>query len=810
MQPSSDSHLARRANGSVPVPANGPMPVPASGPVRATLAEREVLVGPGEAFTLRLEVANTTAVIDAVSATVTGLSGAKVSCRPGELRLFPGAAGELGVSVELPRSFPAGRHRAQVEVTSATALADKAVCEFVVEVRASPRASVSLRPLTRRARRKGSFGALCHNLGNISLEVRLSASDPEQALQLKCTPERVVLSPGSSARATVLVQAPRKYFGAERARAVKLTAVPVPRANQGQGGLSARTGAGPGAGRPTSPVKALPALEPIEVQGTYLQRPAIPSGAVTAAVLSAIVALWAAIFVVGLKAVLAEQPLTKSAPLSFFSASTQPNGSSPAPGKATAAALAPKDFAPLGAAGLVTGRVTSPGQPGGVGGVTVQAWQLGPGGGNPASAATLSNGAYQLAGLFPGRYKISFSAPGLRTVWFPGSPSEAGARAVEVAAGTTANHVDAVVQGLPASISGQVVTGEVPAPSVRVSAVATSAGTPSERGPQPSSRGAARAAHVGPGGYYSFSHLPAPATYLLTFNAPGFLPLQEQVHVAGGQKVRANAVRLMAKPSEIAGTVVAAGKPLGGVRVTATSNGQAFSTETPTTGPVGHFSLAGLPAPAAYLLNFDKAGYGPLTTVVDLGPGRSVRHLVVALAGGAGTIEGKVTSSEGKPLGGATVTVSGPARPLVTETSTSGQVGTYKVPGLQVPGTYALTFSLPGYESETVGVSLARKNPSASIDVHLPLATGVVSGEVTDASTGKGLAGVMVSVTDGAHNFTTFSTSSPVGYYQLAQLPAGTYTVSYSLYGYEPETALAHVRPGQKLLEQVSLRKLRR
>jgi hypothetical protein len=779
-------------------------------PVRASLAEREFLVEPGEAFTLKVEVANTAEVIDAVSATVRGLDGAKVACTPAELRLFPGAIGELGLSVELPRSFPAGLHRGEVEVASATTQADKALCDFVVQVRTLPRASVSLRPLTRRARRKGSFGALCYNLGNVTLEVRLSASDPERALQLKCVPETVVLNPGGSARATLAVRAPRKFFGSEQARAVKLTAAPLVRASQGRRQLTARSGASTSARGPVARLQPVPALEPIEVQGTYLQRPAIPSGVVTAAVLSSIVALWAGIFVLGLKTVLAEQPLTKSAPLSFFSLGSPPIGTRSAPRGAAAAALTPKDIAPLGVAGFITGRVTSPDQLSGVGGVTVQAWQVGPGGGPAASAATLSDGTYQIAGLFPGRYKISFAAPGLRTVWFPDSSSEAGARAIEVAAGTTATHVNTLVQGLPASISGQVVTGEVPAPAVRVSAVAIGASRPGGQAQPLAGSGAHRHTRVTPQGSYLLSHLASPATYVLTFSAPGFLPLQAQLHVGGGQKVLANTVRLMAKPGEIDGMVAAGGEPLGGVLVSALSNGQRFFSQTPTLGEVGHFSLADLPTPAAYLLNFDKAGYGPVSTVVDLGPGGRVRHLVVSLAAGVGTIEGKVSGSGGKPLGGVKVTVWSSPRPLVTETLTSGQVGSYVLSGLLVPGTYAVTYSLRGYESETVGVNLVRNGPSRNVDVTLPLATGVVSGVVTSASTGKGLPGVTVSATDGARHFQTFTTSSPAGHYQLAQLAPGSYTISYSLDGYEPKTALVHIRPGQKLVELVPLKELQK
>ncbi len=761
--------------------------------MRADLDQSELTASPAQPFVLCVGLANTSPVIDAISATVAGLPGATVSSTPASLSLFPGTSGTLSLRVVLPKDFPAGRHQATVHLRSAVLPEDGIERPVQIDVAAAVCASLTLTPSTRRGHRKGSFAVHCANEGNIALEVSLSATDPERALHLSFHPGKLFVKPGAVGEATLNVRAPRQLFGSERARQVSVSANVA--------------GAPPRDARVGARVTAISR----EAQATYTQHPRVSRGLATACILAAIVVLWAAIFSFGLKSVLAEQPLAKSAPLSFFAPLS--SGPSRAGGGAPVAGFAPKDFAPLGAAGSISGTVTSPGQPGGVGRLTVQAVELGPGGGAPATAATQANGSYQVAGLFPGHYKVSFSAPGFKTIWYGGASRERAARVVEVGAESTLQNVDVVVHGLPGSIKGQVMTGELPSPPVQVTAVAVSAVPPSATSPaQGGSYGAiarghaghALSARAGASGTFSFAHLASPATYELTFRSRQFLQASEQVYVGGGQAAVANTVQLQANAGKIEGTVSDGGKPLGGVNVSASAGGNSFSAITPTAGPVGTFSLTGLPTPATYLLTFTKAGYGTDTEAVDLGPGRAITKLHVALAGGAGTVSGRVFGPNGQPLGGVAVTVGGQANPVTTETLTAGYVGTYTLSGLPTPGTYALTFSRPGYASETVGVALGSRGLARGVDVTLPGALGQISGRVVNARTGGDLAGVNVVITDGPTTVQT--TTTPEGNYSLAELSAGTYSVTFSLPGYTSETALVQLRPGKVSRQDVSLR----
>ena len=761
--------------------------------MRANLDQSELTASPAQPFVLCVGLANPSPVIDAISATVAGLPGATVSSTPASLSLFPGTSGTLSLRVVLPKDFPAGHHQATVHLRSAVLPEDDLERLVQVDVAAAVGASLSVTPATRRAHRKGSFAIHCANEGNIAVEVSLSATDPERALHLSFQPGKLFVKPGAVGEATLNVRAPRQLFGSERARQVNVSANVA--------------GAAPRDARAAVTATAISR----EAQATYTQHPRVSRGLATACILAAIVGLWAAIFSFGLKSVLAEQPLAKSAPLSFFA----PLSSSPphAGAGASLAGFAPKDFAPLGAAGSISGTATSPGQPGGVGRLTVQAVELGPGGGAPATTATQANGSYQVAGLFPGHYKVSFSAPGFKTIWYGGASSERAAQVVEVGAESTLQNVDVVIHGLPGSIKGQVMTGELPSPPVRVTAVAVSAVPSSATSPSQGGgygaivgghAGHAISARAGTGGSFSFAHLASPATYELTFRSRHFLQTSEQVFVGGGQAAVANTVQLQANAGKIEGTVSDGGRPLGGVNVSASAGGNSFGAITPTEGPVGTFSLTGLPTPATYLLTFTKAGYGTDTEAVDLGPGRAITKLQVALVGGAGSVSGRVSGPNGQPLGGVGVTVGGLANPITTETLTAGNVGTYTLSGLPTPGNYALTFSRPGYASETVGVALGSKGLARGVDVTLPSALGQIFGHVASAKTGAKLGGVSVVITDGSTKVQT--TTTPGGYYALAELSAGTYSVTFSLPGYTSETALVQLGPGEGTRQDVSLR----
>jgi Carboxypeptidase regulatory-like domain len=175
------------------------------------------------------------------------------------------------------------------------------------------------------------------------------------------------------------------------------------------------------------------------------------------------------------------------------------------------------------------------------------------------------------------------------------------------------------------------------------------------------------------------------------------------------------------------------------------------------------------------------------------------------MVGGTGTISGTVTGTGGKSLGDVAVTVGGMAKAASTETLTAGDVGAYTISGLPTPGTYAVTFSLPGYTSQTLGVTLSSDGLATNVNVALLSAMSEIVGTVKNAGTGAALPGVAVSVSNGALQQQTVTASSPGGGYTLAQLSQGTYSVTYSLSGYSSQTALIKLKAGQTATEDIGL-----
>jgi thermitase len=159
----------------------------------------------------------------------------------------------------------------------------------------------------------------------------------------------------------------------------------------------------------------------------------------------------------------------------------------------------------------------------------------------------------------------------------------------------------------------------------------------------------------------------------------------------------------------------------------------------------------------------------------------------------SGTISGKVTDA----VTGATLVnaeVAALQGGQVRATTFSQADGTYQL--LYLPaGTYDIRVTLAGYTTQTrTGVSVATAQTLANIDFTLTRA-GAMSGKVTGGR--KALAGATVQALQGTQVLGA-ATTDAYGSYQIANLPAGTYTVTASASGYQSQTRTGvSVSPGQ-------------
>jgi hypothetical protein len=744
--------------------------------VRVSSTVERLDVPPGGTGVVPLEVVNTSTVIDSLSVHALGVPDALVHAEPAALALFPDAAGALTLTVALPDAFPAGTYPMTLVVAGAAAGAREAYHDLDLVVPPHPRLRVVSTPTIARARGRGAFTVEVRNEGNVPLDVALRAVDADRQLRTTLTPSTLSVPPGGVGACTVLAKGPRQLMGSDR-------------------------------DRPFTVVAQAPEAE-AQVPLVLRQRSTISRGLLTALILLGIVVAWALAFLLGMKQVLGTDPYTKVAPASFFAAAPAAadggkadrvggaTGSGGTPGGAPAGSL-PKDGPlPAGVGGTITGTVTGAEDHQGVGRLTVVALRQGRDGlVEVSSAATQSDGTYAIAGLFPGAYYLRVAEDGYTTAWYPAATTQGDATRVTARAGTVTPRVDLAVEGAPAAISGHVDTGASAAVVVHVTA------TPAWSGADPALHFETDA---DASGAYAFAGLPAPGTYELTFAADGYQPSSTTERVLGGQQRFALDVRLGAGVGQIAGMITDGSKPLGGVTVSTTVAGKPVVVGSPTLGQVGEFVVPNLPTPATYVLTFARTGFGSKTVVVDLAAGQSRNDLQVALAGGTGTASGTVTDASGHGLGGVTVTAGGGSTSRTTTTLTAGAVGSFTLAGLPTPGSVTLTFTKAGFSPVSVPVTLTDAGAPPPVAVTLQSALGAVTGQVTQG--GAGLVGASVQATDGTTTHTTTTTASGgrgAGTYLLADLPAGTWTVTVTNGGPVLATAVVKVTPGGSVVQDL-------
>ena len=732
-------------------------------------------VAPGGSGEILLDVVNTGTVIDGVSAHVMGLPVEHATSRPSVLALFPDATGQLVVRLDLPTSFPAGTHPITVQVVGQAGVAGAVHHDVDLVVGTRPQLSISAAPSVVRSRRRATFEVQVQNRGNVPLDVALRATDSDRSLQATLTPSTLSLAPGTGAVCSVRVQGPRQLLGGDRERALQVEAT---------------------------------ALDQHEVVPLVLrQRSRLSAGVITAMVLLAILAAWASIFLFGVGAILGADPYTKVAPPSFFAATAVTGaagtgtGANGAASGAPAGAVARTGVLPAGVGGTLSGTVTATSDGLGVGRMTVEAWRTSRTGlVLVGSAATQQDGSYAIAGLFPGAYLVSVKADGFTTVWYPSAAASAGAKPVTAVAQAVTGTIDLTVTGAPAVINGTVDVGAVTTPVITtVVARATWARDDATL---------TRTVQAAADGTYTLPNVVAPGTYELSFTAPGYQPTTITETVTGGQTRFAPSVTLQSGTGQIAGTVTDGSHPLGGVVVSTTVGSAPIVVGTPTLGAVGTFVIPGLPTPGTYVVTFTAPGFTPATVVVDLTAGQSKNDVAVALAGGAGTVNGRILAPDGSGLGQATVTATGGPSAVTGTSLTTGTVGSFTLAGLK-PGIYTLMVTLPGYASQSVAVDLST-GVAAPVTVTMRPSWGTVQGVVRTASAGTatGTAGISVQATDGQHTWTTTSTAvagTPPGFYSFGQLPPGSYSLTLSEAGRVVTTAVVQVVAGSTASQDLTL-----
>jgi len=230
----------------------------------------------------------------------------------------------------------------------------------------------------------------------------------------------------------------------------------------------------------------------------------------------------------------------------------------------------------------------------------------------------------------------------------------------------------------------------------------------------------------------------------------------------------------------------ATGDPVTGATVS-------YSGATTLTDSAGSYSLPMAPL-GSYALSAGADGYASQSVIVNVGAGQAVTQNfdLAPATNGSGSLRGTVTDAKtGAPLFNASIKYSGGA-------TTTDAHGNYSLSGIPA-GKASVTASDAGYASQIATVKIISGGTTTQNFSLSPL-SGSVSGQVSDAVTGRPLAGARVSYAGGA----TMSDSS--GRYSFRSLSEGTYTFTAGMAGYDSQSRTAAVGPGATVNLNFSLR----
>lgn len=716
-------------------------------------------VVPGASVRVDIDVTNTAAVIDGITVLVDGLDPGWVNQVEPVLSLFPGDRGVVSFDIAAPDDARAGNYLVVVQVASTVDTERERRHDFWVSVASVERATATIIPTVITTGSKATAEITLKNTGNTTTTYRLTALDAARQIDFSAEPPLVMLHPGQARSAQLTIRGDRPWFGNTATRLVQVTAA-------------------------SKQFKT----EPLEV--TFNQRARVPRGLMTFVILAGIVALWAVIFWYVIHKIGDDEALEKKLATDF--------------------ATGELDIPIEKIAGSVSGTVFSATEREGLPRISVQASRkreldllL------VSEAATDEEGNFMLDGLIPGTYVLEFSRDGFTSTTRDVKVETDGP--VETReSGRAQDSLNAELNGTAGVVAGIVETGsdgteklvfnvayqlvdDADAATGNVTASGALLRTDSGQ-IDPVVEPVIKSVGTDPAGRFEIPGLATPATYVLTVTAADFAPLRYEVRVEGGETVQPNPVRPIAALGTISGSLIdAAGASLGGVSVRV-SNGD-FVTETITpTGDTAEFFISGLETPAEYVVTFFKEGYTRSSVSLPLAAGEQNDQLQnVQLVGGLGRVSGSVVdggADQGTDaaLGAVEITVQGngflaTSSSLTTASSNGGGLGrgSFVVSGLPVPGSYAVTYRLDGYESQTLPVAFGeRADPQMLPPVRLERTNGQISGVIglSAASETQPITDLDVTLDDGEVVRTTAIATTPAGFFEFDDLPPGSYTIT--------------------------------
>lgn len=760
------------------------------------LTPRRLFAHPGELVEFHVTITNTTDVIIGCSLRPLGVDPSWVTIEDAEPRLFPAQHTVVRVQIHIPEGTPAGDRRVALGVHDLVDPSQLIVEDVVVEVAALPRLWVELEQPTQTAARKAQFAATVTNEGNARQYGRLAAVDPEGKLDFTVQPARLNLAPGTSTVVEIQAKAKRRWFGDPRLRPFELEVQePVP--------------------APSSPAMPVP--------GIFVQKALFSRALAGIFGLLLALSIFAVVVVVALGSVVQRSTADRDLALEVAQAKQEGNATG---------------------TGRIAGSVVDLSTGAAVNSVAVAVFSADDTASAIVTTSTNEAGRFAVSSLPAGSYLVEVTGAGYAASWYPAAAAAADAGPVSLTDGSAVTDLVVVVGGTPASLAGSVTGDDVGGTTLTVQlpldvgilagngTAATAApaaalgpvAQPNEVSPaifdrEPAAPAAPSAPAVPDGavlatvpvasdGAFEVTGLPSPGIFDLVVTKPGYATTVQRIDVAAGEERKALDLPLTTGDGTITGTVEGKDGPLGGASVTASSGATTIDTVSLTQDDVGSFELQGLPTPGTYTVTVSAPGHADATLSLSLIEGQNLAGVAVVLGTDTAALSGRVTVPGGD-ASGVSVTVTDGALTLATVTQSRSPVGAWQVTGLRVPSTYTVTFSKDGLESQVSSVKIdsfgrvtSGARSASAVNATLRRATATLTGVVTQKNaanvvTKVGNANVTISSGTVQRVVSTQSSGSDRGRYRVSNLPAGTYTVTFSTSGTAPYSEIVQLTAGQ-------------
>jgi len=179
----------------------------------ATLASKAVVVTPGGEAVTEVRIRNSGTVVDQFTLEVLGDASAWAIVEPALVPLFPGAEAVARVKFKPPKSSSvlAKAIPFAVRVKSREDARASLVEEGVVEVGPFNDTTAELIPRTAKGSTHARAQLALDNRGNVRINARLTAADPDRKLNFTITPPALTAEPGTVSFASIRIN-PRTRF----------------------------------------------------------------------------------------------------------------------------------------------------------------------------------------------------------------------------------------------------------------------------------------------------------------------------------------------------------------------------------------------------------------------------------------------------------------------------------------------------------------------------------------------------------------------------------------------------------------------